>query len=759
MNQPLRRLVGAAACVAAVAVAISFAVARRSASRVHSASPATFVGSGTCVSCHAPEASDWSRSQHRRAMAIANDSTVLGDFRSTKLGHSTFFRRDGKFYVRTDGADGKLADFEVKYTFGVEPLQQYLIELPGGRLQALTIAWDSRPKHQNGQHWFDLYPNEHITYTDELHWTRPSQNWNFMCADCHSTGVRKNYEQASDQFRTQWAEISVGCEACHGPGSAHVTWALGARGSGAARRDSTMGLTTRLDERRGIVWSRSATTGNSTRSRPRSSEREIESCAQCHSRRSQIADGYAAGKPFLDYYRPALLSRPQYYADGQQHDEDYIWGSFLQSKMYARGVTCSDCHNPHSGKLRADGNAVCAGCHLPAKYDTPAHSRHQLGSAGSACVACHMPTTTYMVIDPRHDHSLRIPRPDLSVTLGTPNACTNCHTTRDARWAAAKVDSWYGHRAAGEPHERLANTMAAVDAGAVDAQARLRALAADRSQPPIARASAFAEWTALPDADAFALLTAGLADSSALVRYGALQSVSRFPLETRLRLVQPLLSDPRRAIRVEAVSILADAPTQQFTPEQQIAFERATAEFIETQQYNADRGDARVNLGTFLAQRGDAPRAVEELQSAIRLQPTSIPAYVNLADVYRAAGRDSDGERTLRDGLTHVPESAALHYALGLVLTRLNRRDSALHEFTRAAGLEPGNARFAYVHAVALNSAGNTSAAIAVLKQNLTLHSSDGDMLSALVSFLSAQGRDAEAAPYRERLRLLTASR
>ena len=520
-----------------------------------------------------------------------------------------------------------------------------------------------------------------------------------------------------------------------------------------------MGLTTRLDERRGIVWSTSATTGNSTRSRPRSSEREIETCAQCHSRRSQIADGYAAGKPFLDYYRPALLSRPQYYADGQQHDEDYIWGSFLQSKMYARGVTCSDCHNPHNGKLRADGNAVCGSCHLPAKYDTPAHHKHQLASAGAACVACHMPTTTYMVIDPRHDHSLRIPRPDLSVTLGTPNACTNCHTTRDARWAAAQVSSWYPHRPAGEPHERMANAMAAVDAGAVDAQARLRALAADGTQPAIVHASAFAEWTVLPDAVALALLSGGLGDTSALVRYGALQSVGRFPLETRLRLVQPLLSDPRRAIRIEAVSVLADAPTQQFTQEQQIAFERAAAEFIETQQYNADRGDARVNLGTFLAQRGEASRAVTELQSAIRLAPNSIPAYVNLADVYRAAMRDSDGERTLRDGLAHVPESAALHYALGLVLTRLNRGDTALHEFARAAGLEPGNARFAYVHAVALNSAGKTDAAIAVLKAGLATHPNDGDMLSALVSFLSAQGRAAEAIPYRERLQLLTASR
>jgi predicted CXXCH cytochrome family protein len=631
--------------------------------------------------------------------------------------------------------------------------------LPRGRLQALSIAWDSRPKTQNGQRWFHLYPDERITHDDELHWSRPSQNWNFMCADCHSTGLRKNYDRDADRFHTTWAEISVGCEACHGPGSRHVAWAALPRTSRAARRDATKGLTTRLTERRGVAWTVSAITGNATRSKPRTSDREIETCAQCHSRRSQIADGYEAGKPFLDYYRPALLSRPLYHADGQQRDEVYIWGSFLQSRMSARGVTCSDCHNPHSGKLRAESNALCATCHLPTKYDTPAHHHHQAASAGATCAGCHMPTTTYMVIDPRHDHSLRIPRPDLSVTLGTPNACTSCHLTRDARWAAAKVNAWYGQRAASEPHERLASTFAAVDAGAVDAQARLRALAADRTQPAIARASAFAEWSVLPDADALATLADGLSDSSELVRFGALQSLERFPLATRLRLAASLLSDSLRATRIEAARILADVPTQQLSQEQQGAFERAAAEFIETQRSNADRAEARVSLGTFLAQRGDVARAEKELESAIRLEPSSIPAYVNLADVYRAQGRDADGERVLRDGLAGASKSGALHYALGLALTRLNRADTALREFTRAAGLEPGNARFAYVHAVALNSAGKTDAAIAALRAALTTHPNNGDILSALAAFTAARGRNAEAQRYRERLRALAANR
>jgi tetratricopeptide (TPR) repeat protein len=721
---------------------------------------ARFVGSAACTSCHVEQATAWRASQHRAAMAEANEQTVRGRFDSARFSYAgtttQFARRNGKFVVRTDGPDGKAGDFEVKYTFGVAPLQQYLIELSGGRVQALSIAWDSRPKNRGGQRWFHLYPNERVTHDDELHWSRPSQNWNFMCADCHSTGVRKGYDRETDRFQTHFAEISVGCEACHGPGSRHLEWAAARTAAKSESADSTKGLNTRLDERRGVAWIANATTGNATRSRPRTSDREIETCAQCHARRSQIADGYEAGKRLLDYYRPALLSRPLYHADGQQHDEVYIWGGFLQSRMYARGVTCSDCHNPHSGSLRAEGNAVCATCHLPAKYDTPAHHHHQMATAGATCVGCHMPATTYMVIDPRHDHSLRIPRPDLSATLGTPNACTSCHTQRDARWAATHLTAWYGGTTALGPHERLAMALSAADAGTLDAQARLSALAADATQSSIARATALAELSFPRTGAALTALTNGLRDTSALVRLGALQSVTQFPVASRLSMVEPLLSDPMKSIRVEAAQILAAVPADQMSVETQAAFERAATEYVEVQRYNADRAEARVNLGTFLAERGDFVGAETELRSAIRMAPSSIPAYVNLADVYRSLGRDADGERLLRDGIAGAPRSGVLHFALGLALTRLNRGDSALREFARAAGLEPGNARFAYVHAIALHSAGKVDAAIARLKSALTAHPGNGDILAALAKFYEARGEAAEARRYADQLRALT---
>ncbi len=190
---------------------------------------AQFVGSAACAACHQQEHAEWQGSQHAAAMQEANDKTVLGKFDGGTFSHggvtSTFYKKDDKFWVTTDGPDGKLADFEIRYTFGISPLQQYLIELPKGRLQALGIAWDARPKDEGGQRWFSLFPDRKLASGDPLHWTGIDQNWNYQCAFCHSTNLKKNYDAATGIFQTTWSEISVGCEACHGPASHHMAWA------------------------------------------------------------------------------------------------------------------------------------------------------------------------------------------------------------------------------------------------------------------------------------------------------------------------------------------------------------------------------------------------------------------------------------------------------------------------------------------------------------------------------------------------------
>jgi Tfp pilus assembly protein PilF len=760
----LRWAVWAGVVAIMIAVALGGAWLRdrlvaESASR-HASGPANgvaqYVGSDACRSCHTAESDAWRQSQHREAMAQANDRNVLGDFKNVKFRYagttSRFFKRDGGFYARTDGPDGKLADYQIKYTFGVYPLQQYLVEFPDGRLQPLPIAWDTRARKDGGQRWFHLYPHERITHNDELHWTRPSQNWNFMCADCHTTDLQKNYDAAANRFDTRWAEIDVGCEACHGPGTRHLAWAQTHKNGPPAAGDA-MGLTVRLDERRDATWTINPAIGSAVRSRPRTTGREIDVCAQCHARRSQIAGGYEAGKPFLDYYRPVFLTAPHYYPDGQQRGEVYKWASFLQSKMYANGVTCSDCHDPHSGKVRAAGNALCDGCHLPGKYDTAQHHHHKPDSAGAACTGCHMPTTTYMVVDPRHDHSLRVPRPDLSVKFGVPNACNKCHANRDARWAAKQVKTWYGHDPQG--YQRFAAAFAAFDKDEPGAQAQLRAIAGDSTQPPIVRATAFAETDITFGRATRELFATGASDSNELVRLGVLESLVNAPLDARVPLAAPLLSDPVRVVRLEAASVLAPVPAEQLSAESRTAFERAANEYVASLRYNADRADARVNLGTFYANRGEAGKAEEEIQAAIRVDPLYTPAYVNLADLYRATGRDADGARILRDGLKLAPRNATLHYALGLALVRMKQRQAALGEFERATRLDPGSARFAYVYAVALHSTGKPAAAIAQLEKALRAHPYDRNILEALVSFHAQRGERAAAQRYAVRLQAL----
>ena len=523
-------------------------------------SVATYVGAQACAGCHAAEHAAWSGSDHARAMQIASDTAVLGDFADRRFVHggitSTFFRREGRFMVRTDGPDGQLDDFEIKYTFGVRPLQQYLIELPGGRLQALSIAWDARPREAGGQRWFHLYPNEKIDYRDELHWTRRQQNWNYMCADCHSTNVRKNYNAAAARYATTWSEINVACEACHGPGSRHVAWAGATRAGQTSEARDPKGLTVLLRERRGVQWTVEPSSGNARRSVACTTAVELGVCAQCHARRSQITSDYAPGRPFLDHYLPALLTPPLYWPDGQQRDEVYTWGSFLESRMHAAGVTCSDCHEPHGQKLRAPGNQVCAQCHAPAKYATAAHHFHRADGPGAECAGCHMPAARYMLIDPRHDHSLRVPRPDQSVALGVPNACTRCHADRKPEWAAAKAQAWYGRSPNG--YQRFATAFHAAETGG-GAVRLLADIARDPREPDIVRASAMAQFpreVARSHAGMEAVKLA-LGNGDPLVRRAAVTALESLPPAERLTLALTPLSDPSRLVRIEAARVLA----------------------------------------------------------------------------------------------------------------------------------------------------------------------------------------------------------
>jgi tetratricopeptide (TPR) repeat protein len=760
----LRKTLGLVAVAAAAIIAVGLIFQFRAGLFGKPTSPnisgaeATFVGSETCAGCHQAEANLWRGSQHQLAMAHATDKSVLGDFSGATFDYfgvkSRFFRKDGKYLVETDGPDGKLATFEIKYTFGVDPLQQYLIAFPDGRLQALSIAWDSRSKDKGGQHWFHLYPNEQIRHDDVLHWSKLNQNWNFMCSECHSTGVLKNYDAANDRFATTFAEISVGCEACHGKGSAHVGWAQSENSWWPFGHvaDPTMGLKERFSERRDANWSFNAETDNVKRSSPpRALRAEVETCGLCHARRSEFSEAWPPGQSLSETHMVSPIVRGLYSADGQMLDaqEAYNYGSFKQSRMFAAGVTCSDCHDPHSSKLRLAGDGTCLQCHSQDKYAAVKHHQHEAVTPPLPCASCHMPTRTYIIIDKRHDHSFRIPRPDISAKLGTPNACNDCHKDKTAEWSAAAIELWHGPNRKG--FQNYAEAFHSAWNEEADAAKLLAIVAGDRNAPAIARAGALNELGSRVTPAMLSLARASLVDPDPMVRIGALDMLRDLPLDQRWPIAAPLLSDPIRGVRIRAVSLLGDVLSARLSENDRRLFDQVTEEFVATQKFNADRPEARTTLGAFYARRGRNREAEAEYKAALRLSPQFTGASINLADLYRQTGREDAGEQVLQNAITVVPTDGGLHHALGLSLVRLKRLDDALVELRRATEFDKNNARYAYIYGVALHSTGRQQEAITYLKDSLTQHPENHDIIIAIVSFSREAGDAATALQYAER--------
>lgn len=709
--------------------------------------PAHFVGSDACASCHRSQHADWLHSQHQAAMQEPTVASVLGRFDGAtfeKGGAATVFsRKDGKFLIRTEGPDGKQGDFAVRYVFGVAPLQQYLVELPGGRLQAFGIAWDSRPAEQGGQRWFDLYPDRRLAASDPLHWAGIDQNWNYQCAWCHSTNLRKNYDPASGAFATSFSEISVGCEACHGPASNHLAWAAGPSSPGANR-----GFAVSL-ARGGATW-RAEGGATAVRTGPPASEREALVCAGCHARRQQFSDDPLAAARFYDAFRPVTMEAGLYHIDGQQRDEVYNFGSFMQSRMHGEGVTCSDCHNPHSGKLRLAGNAVCGQCHAAAAFNAPAHHHHASGSAGAQCANCHMPTTTYMGVDARHDHSFRIPRPDRTASLATPNACNKCHADKSAAWAVEALKSWGAGSRPGA--QSFAEAFQLADANAPGAQAALMRIVADVGQSAIARASALQRLSQSPTAAALQAARTALSDKDPMARAAAVAVFANADAATRRGALAPLLSDETRLVRMDAARALAGDAEPGFSEGERAAFEKALAEYEAAQRFNAERPESQANLGALNLARGknDAARAAYE--KALALDPTFAPAAISLADILRSGGDEAGAEAVLRKSLARNPDSGALAHALGLSLIRQKRLGEAMASLDQAARLAPDDARFAYVYGVALHDAGAVQKGIETLARALSNHPFDRDILGALASYEAEAGDYAAALPHAERL-------
>ncbi len=691
---------------------------------------ATYVGSAACEGCHEDAFRAYRGSDHDRATVAPTAETILAPFDGRAFerdGLVTTFSRNGERYVvRAEGAGGALHDYEVRYALGSSSIQRYVLDVGGGRLQALNVAWDVE-----GERFYDLDP-ERISPDDRRHWTRREQSWNAECAECHSTAVDRGWDPETQRLDTTFAERDVGCEACHGPGSVHVAWA----NEGAPGRPE--GLVVRL--RRAPPWTEGA--------EPREDAGgtlELETCAPCHSRREALTEGHRPGAPFLDSFRPELVSRRLYHHDGQLDAEAYEYGSFLQSPKSA-SVRCSHCHDPHSLSLRREGNALCADCHSAQDYDDVAHHHH--ADEGSACVDCHMMEKTYFEVDGRRDHAFRVPRPDLAAALGVPDACTGCHEDEGSAWAADRVAEWFGADRPAHWGEAL-HAARRREPGAAEG---LAALAADEDAPPIARGTALALLDDFPGRAAEEALAAGVRSPIPLVRLGAAYGARELEAEARWRLISPLSTDELRAIRVEAARTLAVVPTDGIDPREAEALDGAIDELIEVERRFAHRPDAWLRIGRIERDRARDEAADRAFREALVVEPRFTPAMVELADLRRSAGDEVEAEALLRRAVETDETDADAHHALGLLLVRTGRAAAATPLFARAVELRADDPRFHLVLGVALHDEGDVAGAIEALERGVDAHQNDADLLRTLAAYAEESGDHARAREVRAML-------
>lgn len=711
----------------------------------------TFVGNGDCASCHASQVQDWTGSHHDLAMQEASEKTVLGDFDNATFVYegvtTSFYRKGDEYWVKTDNENGELQDYRVAYVFGVYPLQQLLLPIEKGRLNALSIAWDARNVSEGGQRWYQIYEGqEPVTAESPLHWTGIYHNWNSRCAECHSTNVVKGYDGARRQYTTTYDQIDVGCEACHGPGSRHVELANAGK-IDRSQSSAEMGLALSLAARG--QWRRAPGDDIAQRVTPLTDQTQVDNCGRCHSRRATLGD-YNYGQSLLNTHRLSTLESPLYWHDGQILDEVYVYGSFMQSKMAQAGVVCSNCHNPHSNELVAEGNAVCTQCHTPETYDAPAHHRHSVTSAGSACVECHMPSQVYMGVDARRDHSMRIPRPDISLSIGSPNACTQCHEDKSDAWAYDALQTWGVNGRFTDLS--LAKARQSADRGDMRALPTLESVVADTSQSDLMRASIIEQLgnlgsRQLPNAAAMLLRS-----DSPVLRASAVRALRGVEPVQRYLMLRPFIRDHSLSVRMEVAQLLAGIPASELRAQDIADLEPLFEEYLAVQSDHLDMPSVQLQLANFWIDRGDSTKATAALEEALRLNSQLEPAIVNLVDILRRDGKNEEASALLSRSIERIPESGSLWFSQGLHLIRLGHTTEGLVSLKRAAELENEGSRHRYVYAIALNDTGSESEAMSVLERLNASLPGQPDVLNALLSFARDSGDRQRYERYRAQL-------
>ena len=700
----------------------------------------TFVGSETCRACHESEFIAWNDSHHGWALRAATPENVLGQFDGEVLQFgpvsARFFREGESFLVETVGPEGMLATYEILYTIGVTPLQQYLVELDGGRLQVLDIAWDTE-----SQRWFHLYPDDIPELGDGLHWTGPYKNWQARCAVCHQTGFEKNYNPQSRSYATHWAETTIGCEACHGPAGGHL-----------ARVQAAMELT----EPEAVEYDARGDGLVSFVSGLRETGGVGEVCAACHSLRSALdGDSPTPGVPFADHYDLALLREGLYFADGQTDGEVYIHGSFLQSRMFAAGVVCTDCHDPHSGQLIAEGNDVCTQCHNPdgnkdfptaptGEFDSTAHHFHPVGSEVAQCVACHMPARTFMVVDPRRDHSFRIPNPMLSEVIGAPDACTSCHDNKTHAWASDMLAGWYPDGRWNAPHFGTTIFAGRTRDDPATREALL-ALAGDTTEPAIVRATAIELLGQRLDESIANQLIRYLDNESALVRVAAINALRYAPPPVRAQFLVPAMADAVRDVRLAAARATIDIPTDGLTIELLAAVQAARSDLSTSLTELADFPETQMLIGGLALTLRNFDAAGVAFEKATRMDPQLIDVWLVQAQIATALEKYDAAERILTAAIGANPDSAALLQSRGNLRAERGETNAAIADLKRAVDLVPRDAALRVDLAFAFSESGDDAKALEQLSDAALLGADSPEFLEILAVTQIRTGRIEEA--------------
>lgn len=643
----------------------------------------TYIGSESCKACHQSAFKDWKGSHHDLAMQVADSISVLGDFSNKTIAFkkikSTFFKKGNDFYVNTEGHDGNYADFKIEYTFGVTPLQQYLIKFDNGEYQCLSTAWDSVKNE-----WFSLLqPDLDINHGDRLHWTGSAMSWNMMCADCHSTNVHKNYNSKTDTYNTTFSLINVSCESCHGAASEHEKYYQNSQQIGTPPK---MYMQNEME-----------------------STELVDKCARCHSRRSQITEYFDYQGDFMDHYVPSLLLDGLYEIDGQINDEVYVYGSFIQSKMYHEGVSCKDCHNVHSLKLKKQGNDLCMTCHEPS-YNTEEHHFHPTNFEGSQCINCHMTGKIYMGNDFRRDHSFRVPRPDQSVKYNTPNACTGCHDDKSDEWAAKIIVDKYGNERADHFSDYLLK-------GYYEDPTAFEILMSGKQYPDIARATAVNLYGSQPlSSEQLNRLSLYLRDSSALVRNEVVISLEQYQNDEVAKHIEPMLKDSSRMVRISAARYFNMSNQDVAAIEN---YKTANKEFLTALHLNADFSSGQHQIALYYQSKGNEEAAIKAYKRAIEIDGYNNRPRMNLALIYYNQGLTSKSEELYLKVIEQEPEFSYPYYMLGLLYNELSNDIKALEYLKLATEKAPFNENAFYNYALKLQEIKKFKESILVLKKGL----------------------------------------